>query len=262
MRLAEEALRAGFRINAFETLRSTSDEALRQASLGDRGRLWIVAASQSGGRGRQGRAWVSPAGNVYASLLLIDPVAPARAAQLGFVAGVAAASILKPLVGPGRTLALKWPNDVLVDGAKLAGILVEGTGLPNGAFACIMGFGINRQSHPPKMPYSVTDLFSVSTARPAVGDLVAALSGAMHRMLTKWDSGRGFGRIREAWLEHALPPGTPLTVSAGGRRLTGRFETIDEQGRLVLSGEQGHLQLDAGDVFLASPPAQTTEGAG
>jgi BirA family biotin operon repressor/biotin-[acetyl-CoA-carboxylase] ligase len=262
VRLAEEALRAGYRINAFGTLRSTSDEALRQALLGDRGRLWIVAGSQSGGRGRQGRAWASPAGNVYASLLLVDAVAPARAAQLGFVAGVAAASVLKPLMAPGRVLALKWPNDVLVDGAKLAGILVEGTRLPNGAFACIMGFGINRQSHPPDMPYPVTDLFSVSSARPDVGDLVAALSGTMHRMLCEWDAGRGFSRIREAWLEHALPAGTLLTVSAAGRRIGGRFETIDDQGRLVLSGEQGHLQLDAGDVFLAAPPERTTEGAG
>ena len=262
MKLDDGALRAGYRINSFEVLRSTSDEALRRASLGDRGGLWVVSASQSGGRGRQGRAWASPPGNVYASLLLVDAVTPALAPQLGFVAAVAAVAALRRFCAPDAKLALKWPNDLLVGGAKLGGILVEGSRVPNGPFACILGFGINRLSHPEGTPYPVTDLFTVSQARPTVEDLVAALSGRMHHLLTLWDAGRRFDEIRRMWLDAALPAGTPLTVSSAGRRVAGCFETIDERGRLVLTSEQGHLRIDAGDVFLAARPEPAAEGLG
>lgn len=259
MRLAESARRAGYRINAFERLRSTSDEALRRAALGDRGSLWIVAASQSAGRGRQGRNWASPPGNVYASLLLVDAVSPALAPQLGFVAVVAAVRAIQPFVGADCPLVIKWPNDILAGGRKLAGILVEGSRLPSGGFACVLGFGINRQSHPEGTPYPVTDLFTLSESRPSIDTMVEALSAEFHRMFDLWATGRGFPAIRQLWLDHAIPVGTPLAAAAKEGRVGGRFETIDERGRLVLATEQGPISIEAGDVFLMDEPDRASE---
>lgn len=256
MKLAERAIRAGYRINSFETLGSTNDEALRRAVGGDRGKLWVVAGQQTGGRGRQGRNWASPTGNVYASLLLIDPGPIAMAPQIGFVAGVALATALSGLLGVSGRIAIKWPNDLVHDGAKLAGILVEGTRCPDGRFACVLGFGINRQSHPDGLPYAATDLFSVSDARPSVDDIVSALSSCVDETLRLWDRGRQFDHIRDLWLGLALPPGTPMSVSTGPARSHGLFQTIDDRGCLVLTTDDGTATIDAGDVFLMDRPVE------
>ena len=116
----------------FDTVDSTNAEALRRACAGTRGPLWVVAAAQSAGRGRRGRAWTSPPGNLYASLLLVDPAPAAVAPQLAFVAGIAVrdACIARRRPGLADALALKWPNDLLCRGAKIAGILIEGRAPP------------------------------------------------------------------------------------------------------------------------------------
>src|SRR5258706_6388441 len=118
-------------VKFLDVVDSTNAEALRRAKAGERGPLWIVAKEQSGGRGRRGRAWVSPAGNLHATLMLTDPAPPAAAAQLGFVAGLAlhdAAAAAAPALAP--RLALKWPNDMLCAARKIGGILIEGEGHP------------------------------------------------------------------------------------------------------------------------------------
>lgn len=257
MKLAEQAIRAGYRINSFETLGSTNNEAMARAQQGDRGKLWIVAARQTGGRGRQGRAWESPPGNVYASLLLIDPVAQSVAPQLGFVAGVALATAIARAAPSAAGITLKWPNDLVRDGAKLAGILVEGMRCPNGRFACVLGFGVNRMSHPADLPYAAIDLFSIAGDCPSVDAVVSALSVSLHEALELWDRGRRFEAIRATWLDHAHPRGAPMTVAAGNRRVSGRFDTIDGQGRLILNTDDGPVTVDAGDVFLMKQPAET-----
>ena len=254
MKLAEGAIRAGYRINAFDSLASTNDEAMARARAGDRGRLWIVAARQTGGRGRQGRAWASPVGNVYASLLLIDPAAQSVAPQIGLVAGVALAQAVDEVAAPDEKVAIKWPNDLVHRGAKLAGILVEGARLPDGRFACVLGFGVNRESHPAGLPYRATDLFAISPRRPDVAAVVSALTAAFHDTLTAWDRGRGFQAIRTRWLAQALPRGTPLSVAGSPGRRHGIFETIDDRGRLVLATDDGLATVDAGDVFLLERP--------
>ena len=147
------AVAAGYRHLAFDTLGSTNDEALSRARAGDPGKLWIVAGSQSRGRGRVGRSWSSPVGNLYASLLLVDPAEPRFAAELGFVAGLALARAVNRVAGRPDEVRIKWPNDLVRHGAKLAGVLVEGTQLPGGAFACVLGFGVNCASHPSGLPY-------------------------------------------------------------------------------------------------------------
>ena len=258
MKLDERATRAGYRINCYDTLASTNDEALRRAHAGDRGKLWILAGQQTGGRGRQGRSWSSPPGNVYASLLLIDPAPPAVAPQLGLVAGVALSDALRGCTSAQVSLTIKWPNDILHRGSKLAGILVEGVRCRDGRFACVLGFGVNRSSHPSDLPYVATDLFAVSDLRPSLDALVAALSASVDALLRLWDRGRGFAAVRDRWLAGALPAGTPMTVGTRCGKAEGCFRTIDGQGRLVLGGADGDKVSEAGDVFLMDQPGRVT----
>ena len=148
MRLSSAASRGGYRLEAFDRLGSTNDEAMARARAGDPGRLWIVAGEQGRGRGRHGRHWASPPGNLHASLLLVDPCPPALAPQLGFVAGLALHEAAAACgVAPGR-LTLKWQNDLLLDGAKVAGILLEGAAGPGGGLAVVIGWGVNVAHRP------------------------------------------------------------------------------------------------------------------
>src|ERR1043166_8409052 len=122
---------SGARLLSLDEVGSTNAEAFARARAGERGPLWITARRQTAGRGRRGRAWVSEPGTLYASLLLTDPAPPQRAAELSLVAALAVHDALAERAAVlGPRLTLKWPNDVLCDGAKLAGILVEGEGLP------------------------------------------------------------------------------------------------------------------------------------
>src|SRR3954467_5637060 len=146
---------AGVRTIAYETLGSTNAEALARARAGERGPLWITAAAQSAGRGRRGNVWVSTPGNLFATLLLIPPSEPAVASQLSFVAALAlhdAVAECAPQIGP--LLKVKWPNDLLLGGAKLAGILIEAESDP--AYAVAIGIGVNCAAHPADTPYPAT----------------------------------------------------------------------------------------------------------
>ncbi len=193
------------------------------------------------------RPWASPSGNLYASLLLIDPAPVSVSPQLGFVAGVALADAVASIIGPGRAL-LKWPNDLLIAGAKLAGLLIEATTLPDGRFVCAIGFGVNCASHPDNTPYPATSLADhVEELSAAV--LFSELSDSFAYWLGVWSRGGNFTAIRQAWLARAHPAGTNLRVSAQDRIRGGKFKTIDEQGRLVLDCADGVITFDAGDVF-------------
>ena len=133
MALSPAARSKGLRLEVFDRLGSTNDEAGERVRTGDPGGLWIMAREQGAGRGRHGRVWQSPPGNLYASLLLVNPCAPPIAPQIGFVAGVAVHAAVNRMAAFSRgRLALKWPNDILLDGAKLTGILVEGRSIPAG----------------------------------------------------------------------------------------------------------------------------------
>ena len=235
---------------------------MARARAGDPGKLWIVAARQSAGRGRLGRAWVSPPGNLFASLLLIDFAPPARAAELGFVAGVALIEALGEVTGAGARLALKWPNDALFDGGKLAGVLIEASRLPGGALACVVGVGVNCASHPENLPYPANDLseFGARAAREAV---FAALAARFADWFDAWNGGAGFSRVRQVWLASAARLGEDIEIVQGTKRVRGRFRDIDSNGRLVLEGEAGETVIDAGDVFpagLANFPSAGPEG--
>jgi BirA family biotin operon repressor/biotin-[acetyl-CoA-carboxylase] ligase len=223
---------------------------MARARDGDSGRLWIVADTQSAGRGRHGRPWASPPGNLHASLLLINPAPPHLSPQLGFVAGVALIEALRA-VAPQIAFGLKWPNDVLVGGAKLAGVLVEGSTLLDGRFACVIGFGVDCAHNPGGLAYPATNIAALGGAcEPA--ELLARLSDSVAQWLEIWRAGADFTAIRSAWLARAAGLGQPMVARISERTQAGVFETIDEQGRLVLATTSGRVSVEAGDVFPAS----------
>lgn len=260
--MPHSAAARAFRLETFREVTSTNDEAIARARKGDSGRLWIAAGTQTNGRGRSGRLWASPSGNLYASLLLIDPAPAQRVAELGFVCGVAAAHALRDILqGDGR-LAIKWPNDILHSGAKLCGILLESAILPDGRLACAAGIGVNCASHPGNTPYPATDLAAI-TGAPAAPPLVfAKLSAAMADWLDVWAAGAGFESIRTEWLSLAAGVGTRIRVKRPSHTVEGIFQTIDQSGRLIVAQDHGMSVIDAGDVFFLPPCSAAAAGHG
>jgi BirA family biotin operon repressor/biotin-[acetyl-CoA-carboxylase] ligase len=219
---------------------STNDDVAALAAAGEAEGLWLRAERQSGGRGRQGRIWSSPPGNLYASTLVRlrpgDPPAP----SLALVAAVAlheAASLWAPNGG----IRIKWPNDLLAGGAKIAGILLERAG-----DAVVIGFGANLAHHPEGLERPVTSLAALTGAAPEPGPFAEQLAESFGRTLASW-RGSGVGAIRSAWLVRAHPLGTALTTPEG----EGLFDGLDETGALRLRLPHGETRLiHAGDVFL------------
>ena len=248
MQLDPTASAAGAKLITHDTIGSTNAEALRLARAGERGPRWIVAKTQTAGRGRRGRTWVSEPGNLYASLLLSDPAPPERFPELSFVAALALHDAVGGRIpGLASRLVLKWPNDLLIDRNKFAGILVEGEGA-----AVAIGIGVNCVHHPDRTETPATDLASAGV-RTSPESLFAPLSGAMATRLAQWNRGAGFAEIRADWLARAAGVGKPIRVKSGETELSGQFEGIDETGRLVLRLADGTMQaVAAGDVFLAA----------
>jgi BirA family biotin operon repressor/biotin-[acetyl-CoA-carboxylase] ligase len=250
--LGASAKAASYRLIVRDSVGSTNEDAMRLARGGESGRLWLVAREQLQGRGRRGRTWSSPPGNLYASLLLIDAAPSEHLAELSFVASVALLNAMRAILGNYPRLGVKWPNDILFDGAKLSGILLECSLLPNGTTACVAGFGVNCRYHPATLPYAATDLASIGTALSAPEDVLLRLSDTVVEMLGIWAKGAGFAEIRSRWLADALGVGEPIRVAQGNTTLSGIFETIDGRGRLILRDGPNTRAIEAGDVFLPS----------
>jgi BirA family transcriptional regulator, biotin operon repressor / biotin---[acetyl-CoA-carboxylase] ligase len=249
MQLSSAAVAAGYRLSAYDTLASTNAEALALARAGELGPLWIAAREQTAGRGRRGNSWVSPPGNLYATLLLTDPAPPECAPQLSFVAVLALYDAIAACAPPLReALALKWPNDLLCRGAKLAGILIEGERAAE-ALAVAIGIGVNCESHPSQTPYPATDLKGEGTAVAAVA-LFEALTATMAQRLAQWRRGAGFPEIRADWIARAAGIDGDMRARLPDREIIGRGEGLDEHGRLLLRLPDGSLQaIAAGEVF-------------
>jgi BirA family biotin operon repressor/biotin-[acetyl-CoA-carboxylase] ligase len=236
---------------AFDTLGSTNAEALTRARGGERGPLWITATEQTAGRGRRGSNWSSPPGNLYASLLVSDAAPAARLPELCFVVALAVRDAIAA-VGPqlAPRLKLKWPNDVLLGGAKITGILIEAETV-EGITAAAIGIGINCAHYPDDTRYPATDL-AAGGAKVTPDEMFDALASAMTTRLAQWDRGAGFPAIRSGWLDNAVGLGGDILVRLPKRELTGVFETLDEAGRLMLRHSSGELEaITAGDVFPA-----------
>ena len=238
---------AGVRHIAYQTLGSTNAEALALARAGERGPLWITALSQNAGRGRRNSIWVSPPGNLYATLLLTEPSAPELAPQLSFVTALAlhdAVAACAPLLEP--MLKVKWPNDLLLGQAKLAGILIEGESKPK--FSVAIGIGVNCAAHPNDTAYPATDL-AAAGASVTPTELFASLSAALLARLAQWQRGQGFPGIRADWLKRAAGLGATIRVRLPEREFAGRFEGLDDAGRLLVREAGGVTTVTAGEVF-------------
>lgn len=242
------AVSAGVRLESFETLGSTNEEALARARAGTVGPLWIVAAQQTAGRGRRGRAWASLPGNLHATLLLTDPCPARHAAELSLMAALALHDSLSRLTAAiASRLTLKWPNDMLLDGAKLAGILVEGEAGP--PLATAVGIGVNCAHHPADTAYPATSL-AAAGVHVTPTDLLTVLSCTILERQAQWARGDGFPSIRADWLARAAGFGRPIRVATGEQELHGCFDGIDDVGHLVLRMDDGAVRsVAAGDVF-------------
>lgn len=257
------------RVVRLGTVGSTNEVAAEAAAAGETGPVWFVAERQTRGRGRRGRRWTSEPGNLYATHLARLSLDPERLGMLPLAAAVALADALADLVPATLRLGLKWPNDVLADGAKVAGILIEARhGPPGQPVAVLAGFGVNCAHAPAESPYPVASL-------AALGAPVAPAT-LLERLSTRYAEARaglaavdGIARVRERWLERAVGLGGAMTVRFEDRELRGIFAGLDESGRLLLEAADGGREaIAAGDVFpLASPapgarPAPGTDRQG
>jgi BirA family transcriptional regulator, biotin operon repressor / biotin---[acetyl-CoA-carboxylase] ligase len=238
-----------WRVVRFGAIDSTNEEARRRALAGESDRVWIVAGEQTAGRGRRGRAWISPRGNLHATALLIDPCPAALAPQLGFVAGVALARAASD--AGAVDVGLKWPNDLLLNGAKCAGVLVEGIGLPGQRAAYAIGVGVNCADAPEGLGYATSRLVGVSGEVISAGALFERLVERFDEALGAWREGRAFDHIRACWLDRAHGLGRPVAIETGGGRREGVFEGIDAGGRLLMRFEHGRESIEAADLSLA-----------
>lgn len=253
------ALDPFYRLVRLDETASTNDDARRLAGEGAPQGTVVWALRQSAGRGRRGRRWDSPPGNLYMSLLLRPEMPLARAGQIGFLAALAISETLATLL-PGRRVACKWPNDVLIDGKKAAGLLLEsearlGDGQEGGSTDwLVLGLGVNVASHPEGVEFPATSL----AAQGSGADVADVLSGIAERFAGwygRWQA-EGFAPVRQAWLARAAGIGGPVRVRFETRTEEGVFAGLDGEGALLLHkpGAAAPLRVTAGDLFF---PAAT-----
>ncbi|HTZ37379.1 MAG TPA: biotin--[acetyl-CoA-carboxylase] ligase [Stellaceae bacterium] len=244
------ALADPFRLVAYETVGSTNDEAKRLARDGAAEGLVVWAREQQAGRGRRGHVWASPPGNLYLSLLLRPNCRAAAAAQLGFVTALALAEALGEFAGTAIDLRFKWPNDVMGNGRKLAGILLETEMLAGDVPAfVVIGIGVNLASSPREVAYPATSLIEEGvTLSPET--LIPPLAERMAAWLETWRTS-GFAAVREAWLGRAIGLGGPIRVRLEHATLDGAFLDLDEDGALLLGLPEGRRRIAAGEIFPA-----------
>jgi len=256
--LGSQAQSTGYRLVSFDTIGSTNAEGIARAKTGERGPLWLVTDHQTSGRGRRNRAWISPRGNLAASVLETVDVAPPLAATLGFAAGIALCQALRSFFVSAE---LKWPNDVLLRGAKLSGIGLEAENIGEGRMAVVVGIGVNVVAAPQGVPYAAISLKEAGFALSAA-QVFARLSDAWAEARRHWDHGRGMPELRKRWLALAAGVGGPVTVRLGGRTVTGTFETIDDGGHLIVATADGQrVPIASGDVFFGDAAASPAGAA-
>jgi BirA family biotin operon repressor/biotin-[acetyl-CoA-carboxylase] ligase len=244
-------LPAAYRLISFDTLGSTNDEAKRRARARAEEGTLVWAREQSAGRGRRGRRWASPPGNLYLSLVLRPACMASRAAQLGFVAALAVGGMLAPL----ERLSYKWPNDVLVGGRKIAGILLESEMGNGGTLAfLVVGVGVNLVSAPEGVEFPATSVIVETGAAPAPATALETFGAQFEAWVEHWRRD-GFAPVRAAWRARAMGLGEPIRVRLDNATLAGRFIDIDDEGALLLETGGEYRRIAAGEVFPAACPA-------
>lgn len=240
----------GYALQSFHEIDSTNEEARRLAASGQRGPIWLTAGQQTAGRGRRGRAWLSPFGNLSATLLIAPPRPAAECAQLSFVAAIAAADAASSFA-PNIDIKVKWPNDVLANGKKLAGILLESASGADGALTFLaIGIGMNLAHFPPGMEFPATSLAALGVAAPQPADALTQLASGFAKWYDIWMT-KGFAPIHDAWLARAAGLGTRIRARLTHEETSGVFEGIDDTGALILRESADKTRkIAAGEVFF------------
>ena len=229
---------------------STNEEARRLAGDNSPVPTWVLADRQTAGRGRRGRAWVSPSGNLMTTLYLPTAMDAVSAGQLAFVAGLALESTVRDLIGDAAQVSLKWPNDVLIDGKKASGILLESAMRDNQVAWLAVGLGLSLAHHPTDTPYPATDLSVYRDDVPDNLSVLGFLATHFDRLYRQWQMG-GFGPVLQAWRSVAHGMGGPMVARLENDEIRGIFLDIDEKGALIMQDDNGATHvIDAGDVFF------------
>ncbi|MCG8505011.1 MAG: biotin--[acetyl-CoA-carboxylase] ligase [Sphingomonadales bacterium] len=243
---------SGYQLAHFTEIGSTNDEAKRAAETGEPGNLWVVADRQTAGRGRRGRGWVSGLGNLFASVMIRPAAAPEASGLLSLAASLAVHDALASLTGSGDALTCKWPNDVLLNGAKVAGILLESASSGGRIDWAVIGIGINVAYAPSGLPYPAASLRDAGFAGLSAADVFAALAQSVAVRIGDWEAGSGEG-LRDAWLARAHGLGGKITAHVGTATVAGTFEGLDSDGTLIVREAAGGVRrIRSADVFPQS----------
>ncbi|HKP25970.1 MAG TPA: biotin--[acetyl-CoA-carboxylase] ligase [Dongiaceae bacterium] len=237
-----------FRIEQVAEIDSTNEACRLRALAGEAAGLVIRADRQTAGRGRRGRSWTSPQGNLYASILLRPKRPASEAAALGFAAVMAIGDVAEALLPPGTPVRHKWPNDLLIEGSKASGILLEA----QPGFV-VLGIGVNIASHPADTPYPATDLVAAGAAAVAPQALLERLLSAFAPLYDNWERA-GFAALLPAWRRRAAGLGEAIEVRLERETLTGVFQDLEPDGTLRLGLSNGtERRIAAGDVYFPAP---------
>lgn len=245
-----EIFSSAWPITRFDEIDSTSEEARRRAVTGDTGPSWLVTEAQTAGRGRLGRQWSSPRGNLYTTALLPFSGDLAQAALTCFSAGLAVIDAARGLGVDASQLKLKWPNDVLVGSAKLAGILIE-TGSLHGRLWMAAGFGVNVEVAPERTDRVTTCITALPggatvTAQRLLAQLDIAFRARLFQLLSE-----GFGSTRNDWLNHAAHLGAKVELTPASGRIEGVMTGLAEDGALILKQPDGsETHVRAGEISI------------
>ena len=237
-----------WRLEVHEELPSTSDLVRQQAQEGAPAGLAVLARRQSQGRGSRGRGWTTPVGNLAISILLRPRLAVREAAGMSLLAGLALAEAVAGILPPGPTLALKWPNDLLLDGNKLAGILLESHGDGFGGVDWVIpGIGVNL-AHAPLLPDRVAACLADHMAAPAPEHFAPLLLDRLGHWCAVQQA-QGFAPVFDAWLAHAQPQGSAISLKLGSDVLTGTFAGLDADGSLLMACAGAVRRFTTGEVL-------------
>jgi BirA family biotin operon repressor/biotin-[acetyl-CoA-carboxylase] ligase len=238
-----------FRIEQVAEIDSTNEACRLRALAGEAAGLVIRADRQTAGRGRRGRNWSSPQGNLYASILLRPERSASEAAALGFAAVITIGDVAEALLPPGTRVQHKWPNDLLINDRKASGILLEA----QPGFV-VLGIGVNMTSHPADTPYPATDLVAAGAAPIAPQALLERLLTAFGPHYDSWER-EGFAALLPAWRRRAAGLGEVIEVRLERDTLTGIFRDLEPDGTLRLGLSDGtERRIAAGDVYLPARP--------
>jgi BirA family biotin operon repressor/biotin-[acetyl-CoA-carboxylase] ligase len=243
----------GYRLLCYDSIGSTNDEAKLRARDGAEEGTLVWALEQTAGRGRRGRAWSSPQGNFYLSLILRPDCPIGSAAQLGFVAALAVGGALRATLPRVERLAYKWPNDVLIDGRKIAGVLLESeTVAPEKLSFVVVGVGVNLTASPQGTEFPASSIMEEGLGEVMPEVVLEGFAAHFRSWNMRWRA-EGFAPVRAAWLAAAaIARGESIRVRLESRTLCGRFLDLDHEGNLLLDCAGECRRIAAGEVFPAA----------